>query len=219
MDRHLMCAGPESIGQRTAPCRSGRRVLMRRSVGVIGFAALICGVLTGCIFGGAAGQRGMGCSPATNIAADNATHSIYRNDLVSESSSAATFARDEITSATQVTAQFSTSLGSLTDVDLMDAAYTTYCGYTWVSSTHGGVAGLTTCNSLNSANECEQHEVRLSRLVSEGDTTTHVRNMVTHELGHSLGLNHHGGGLMSGSGINNSTHFGSDDIKAVNGYF
>jgi len=55
---------------------------------VIGLAA---GGLAGCDFDGRSGLDGLGCKPKRNIAADNASHVVYRDGLVPETTSALTF--------------------------------------------------------------------------------------------------------------------------------
>jgi len=189
---------------------------------VIGLVAVSVGAagLAACDFGGASGADGLGCNPKNTIAADSADHHVFRDALVSATTNALNFAQGEI-NTTDVTVTFSASLTSKTDVHMEDAAYTNYCGFQWVSASAGGLAGLATCISLNTANECEQHEVRVSRLVSESFTTIQVRNMVTHEMGHSLGLGHQGdeNDLMSGAGINNQTHLNSHEKQLINDYY
>lgn len=192
---------------------------MRRAVPVLLASIPILCLPAACNFSGAVGSAGLGCHPARSIAADNSTHGFFEDHLVPQTAAAMTFARAKV-DATSIKVLLGTSYSPKVDVHVEDAAYATYCGYTWVSPEHGGVAALTTCDVVDSA-ACDRHHVRLSRLVSEGDTTAHVRNMALHESLHTLGLEHidDSADVMYGGGITNVTSISAHDRRHIDAYY
>lgn len=77
------------------------------------------------------------------------------------------------------------------DVIVIDAQYVSYCNQQWATSaTSGGVAGFTTCNSINSLNQCQSADVRYNNNWTFDVGTDRERELACHENGHAIGLSH-----------------------------
>lgn len=137
-------------------------------------------------------SKGTGCNALNQ--ADNRAHSVYRYDLGAEYSDAVAWQVATILEPTVVDPSLVSSFDDLTDVIVHDFAYETYCGFTWFPNDGGaGVIGLVTCPSVYTPQgDCEQHKMYLSTTwaSSSSGTTTQVRRLVSHEMGHTLGLAH-----------------------------
>lgn len=135
---------------------------------------------------GASGQTG--CTSLNS--ADNKTHTIYYSSLDSSQATEVDDFRNYLRNNTAVTDQTVSVPDSTTDAVLYDEDYTTYCGYGWDGTF--GILGLTTCVSINTAYECEKHEVRFDTSDYSALGSTGREHNACHELGHSLGLTHSG---------------------------
>lgn len=125
--------------------------------------------------------------------ADNRQHTIRRYNLTTEYSNAVAWQVANVLEPTIVDPSLVSSSDDKTDVIIYDGAYKTYCGYSWwQSASDGGVIGLVICDSLASQGDCEQHMMFLSTTWATSDegTTNQVRRLVSHEMGHTLGLAH-----------------------------
>jgi hypothetical protein len=128
--------------------------------------------------------------------ADNAAHYFWYDSLASDVSSAENYIRNNIYDPTDINTLDDSSETASTDAIVRDEDYTTYCGYTWHGAGGTTVWGLTTCNSLNGANECESHVIRYDNSYFNVATAGGKRGLACHETGHSLGLTHRDTGAM-----------------------
>ena len=161
----------------------------------MGFVAVGCGslLLNGVAPASAnwAGKSGQtGCDDLNQ--ADNKSHSIYRAELEANIQAAVNWqASNILTNSTLVTPSFASSLTSTTDVVVRDRYYDDYCGYNWWTAANGGVIGAAECDSLTAGDpDCEQHTLRISNVWGDQTSTAQRRDVVSHEMGHTLGLSH-----------------------------
>lgn len=124
--------------------------------------------------------------------ADNATHGFYYGNLTGKVADAVTHSRLNNLNPTDIDTVREYTVDDATDVKVYDAYYDSgYCGMaSYSASTLDGWIGVTTCDSLNSAGECEQHAVRFDLDFSETHSTTKMQELACHELGHTVGLLH-----------------------------
>ncbi|MBM9461797.1 hypothetical protein JK386_18055 [Nocardioides sp. zg-536] len=81
------------------------------------------------------------------------------------------------------------------DVIVIDRQYGNaedpFCDQAWATSgTSGGIMGLTTCNSINSSNQCQSADVRYNNNWTFDVGTSAERHLACHENGHAIGLKH-----------------------------
>lgn len=167
---------------------------LERRTWVIGFcaaAALAAVVAPPAIAGNFTGANGRtGCSNGSPVnMADNRDHYFWYENVTSAVSSAVNYTRTNVYNPTVINTHNDSSNKSTTDVVVRDEDYSTYCGYSWHGS-GGSLWGLTTCDSTNSASECEKHTVRYDLSYFNAAGTTDERGLACHETGHTLGLTH-----------------------------
>lgn len=121
--------------------------------------------------------------------ADNEDHVFYYSSLSADMVGATTWNRLNNLDPTAINTSTTTTVTATTDVVVYDTDYATYCGYAWDGS-GGTLIGLVTCVSLNSASECEKHEMRYDTSWTASRSTTWQRALACHESGHTLGLKH-----------------------------
>lgn len=123
--------------------------------------------------------------------ADNNEHTFYYSNLWTQTRDAQNAARINIYDPTDINTKLLTSVSSTTDAVVYDEDYTTYCGYDWDASAPAtNIWGLTTCVSINSALECEKHEIRYDVPDVLAMTSNARIGLACHETGHSVGLKH-----------------------------
>lgn len=124
--------------------------------------------------------------------ADNREQTYYESSLSATFDGPATNALDYVDSVAYVSTTPVSSPTSTTDQVIYDNAYTSYCNFPWWRPGSGGAVGQARCVSVNSGNECEKHEVRLSTTWGNSSyaTLNKRRSVVIHETGHALGLSH-----------------------------
>lgn len=122
--------------------------------------------------------------------ADNAAHYFWYADLSGHMTNAVDWARSNDIDPTDITTYDDGALDAQTDVVVRDDYYVDYCGVDWYTAEVGGVIGLTTCDSVNAARECEKHTIRFSNTYTRYAETTERRGLACHENGHALGLLH-----------------------------
>lgn len=167
---------------------SGSRLVRASLGGLAALALLILGEPgMASNFSGANGRTGCGNGSPVNMA-DNATHGFFYSNLKDTTRTAQNATRTNVYNPTDINTITVSTVTSTTDVVVYDNDYTTYCGYTWDGS--GGLYGLTTCVSLNSANECEKHEVRYDNSDLDPASAANREAMACHETGHTVGLLH-----------------------------
>jgi hypothetical protein len=152
-------------------------------------------------------------NPGTLVAADDWAHTVYLNNLTSYMNAESQYALDYAYNVNDPDVTYVGSVDAFTDVVAYNQYYTTYCGVPWNS-----VAGMTTCVSRNSVNECEKHEVRYDLNDMAGGTQTFRRNEACHEMGHSFGLVHSDSGCMYGF-PSSATWLSGSDVLALNAWF
>lgn len=158
-----------------------------RGVSAVG-CLLAASLISGCNFGGPVGADGLGCNGKI-ITAEDSAMSVHYNNLSSQADAAVTWARGRIDDTNVNTS--SAGQSSTVDANVMDANWTTYCGLDWWNE-GGDTLGYTQCMSLR-GRECEKNDVTLDQayMTSSGTTTALERNLVLHEMLHTLGLRHH----------------------------
>lgn len=167
-------------------------------------------------FSGANGATG--CAPVNM--ADNGTHAFYYSSVTSSMVSATNWNRINNLNPTDVNTSVATTITSTTDVVVYDSNYTTYCGFSWHGS-GGSMIGLVTCVSLNSASECEKHEMRYDTSWTTGRSQAYLRALACHESGHTLGLEHRANSTSSDVGCMPSplptiTQYTDHDVAHLN---
>ena len=184
------------------------------TIALIASAGVVLGIAPASAtnFSGSSGRTGCANGSPVNKA-DNKDHSFFYENLTEPVDAAQTYTRTKVYDPTVIATRRSSRLTDTTDVVVGDRDYDDYCGYPWHPS---GVVGLTTCNSLNAADECEKHSIRYDISYFDSASTSDRRGAACHETGHSLGLTHRGGGCMSGVGpvpttlsSHDETHLGS----------
>jgi hypothetical protein len=116
-------------------------------------AASIAGSSSATNFSGVTGATGCAYPAPVNVA-DNSTHYFYYLDVTMDVHEDAERARLQDLEPTDLDTRIDPDLNPNTDVVTRDYDYTDFCGWNW-----GILWGLTSCATLNSADECEKHNV------------------------------------------------------------
>lgn len=121
--------------------------------------------------------------------ADNANHYFWY-DLTDSMRRAANDVRHEDLDPTVIDTFVEDFWDMTTDVITWQEPYNGryWCGLPWSQ-----YYGFAWCFSLNTANECEQHNVAFNTDNTQGRSDYEKEQIVCHEFGHSLGFGHHDG--------------------------
>lgn len=91
------------------------------------------------------------------------------------------------------TSNVGTAVTSTTDIVAHDRYYTGFCEdrmpQRWTEDGIGGLHGMASCKTLNSAKRCERKDIRVSNFTLNR-STQQARVLVCHEYGHGIGLSH-----------------------------
>lgn len=175
-------------------------------------------------FSGATGATG--CTDLNRGDAANPKQYFY-NNLTAADSNAMDWTRGNNLNPTNINTSQIFTLTASTDVNVLDGAYTDYCGVQWVTTTTGGVVGITTCDTL-SGSACKRHSLRMSTVFTSNSTTTTVRGLACHENGHAVGLGHRSVHDSDGELVFSCMHSGypknanaydSHDVSAINSHY
>jgi hypothetical protein len=128
-----------------------------------------------------------GCTQGNQ--ADNRAHGIYPYALTSAVNAALNWQVTNVLAPTVVDPVIVSSSNQYTDVIVQDSTFATFCGYTWWPT--GSTIGLAVCDTLyEPEGDCEQHHLYILTTWVETQGTTQIRRLVSHEMGHTLGLIH-----------------------------
>lgn len=112
---------------------------------------------------------------------------------------------------------------STADVVVEDSNYSTFCGFTWHSSTADGVVGLAKCNALWSGpftGYCDRFGVYIDTSFTGATTQANRRALAAHEIGHTLGAYHESGTTVMVQGYPKpTTAFGTHVTTEINNVF
>lgn len=139
-------------------------------------------------FSGANSLTGCGGNSPVNMA-DDATHYVWHENLVSTTGAALLTAYANIYNPLDTDMVGDSSNGPHTDLVNRDEDYTSYCGYTW-DGPGLNYWGLTTCDSIWPSGRCDKHTVRYDNSDIDGMTADQRVGLACHETGHSFGLRH-----------------------------
>jgi hypothetical protein len=178
---------------------------------VIGLLALSQSSISATNWAGASG--GAGCNPPDNIRANDSNHKFYNDDLTAAMTTASVSARYYDFDPTNL----STSLSTLATADVIqrDWPIGTYCGVDFSPNIFGNIIAMAICQELTPGNRCAKFNVSYDTNDTNGFTDSERQLVACHELGHTVGLRHGGGGCVE-TGQFNLVHLSSHDISHIN---